>query len=95
MLLVHTAARDDVDLREIPEVFRPWVEGGKEWYNGVWADVLPFAGGVGKAYEGYGVDRTRGCLVLVRPDGHVMFVNDLESLEDLELLLDEVLVVQR
>lgn len=40
--------------------------------------------GDGKAYEGYGVDKERGALVAVRPDGYVGWVGGLEDIGELE-----------
>ena len=38
----------------------------------------------GRTYEGYGIDRVRGCVVVVRPDQHIAWVGELEGVKGLE-----------
>lgn len=41
--------------------------------------------GDSNAYEGYGVDKVRGCVVVVRPDQHVAWIGgsgDVDRLEE-------------
>ena len=48
--------------------------------------------GPAEAYEHLGIDRTRGCLVVVRPDQHVSYVGELEDIDKVELFLVGCLV---
>ncbi|KAF2125226.1 hypothetical protein P153DRAFT_349644 [Dothidotthia symphoricarpi CBS 119687] len=75
ILTVHAAPRVDVDLlRDFPDVLHPFSEETGWDYDAVFVDERSFHEGGGTAYEGFGVDRERGCVVVVRPDGYVAFI---------------------
>lgn len=38
----------------------------------------------GKGYETYGVDKVKGAIVVVRPDGYVGMIAPYEALDDLK-----------
>ncbi len=38
---------------------------------------------VGQGYDAYGIDRTEGALVVVRPDGYVAKVSSIEGVSEL------------
>lgn len=87
--LVHSALRTEVDIGNLPEIFRPPnVDTGFD-YDKVFVDNKSYHVGGGKAYDEYGVS-PRGCLVLLRPDQHVAFKGDLEDTGDLEHFLDSI-----
>ena len=48
--------------------------------------------GHGQAYERYGIDPVRGCVVLVRPDQHVAWIGELEDVQGLERYFTGILV---
>ena len=39
--------------------------------------------GGGNGYEKYGIDKTKGAIVVVRPDGYVGIVAPYESIDDI------------
>ncbi|KAI1080402.1 FAD binding domain-containing protein [Whalleya microplaca] len=80
VLLVHCARRADVEVvRDLHEVYHPF-DARLGWdYGAVFADEESYHDGYGRAYEGYGVDKERGALVVVRPDGYVGLVAGLEE----------------
>ena len=51
--------------------------------------------GHGEAYMGYGVDRKRGCVVVVRPDQYVGWIGEVEDVVDLGGYFEGILVPQR
>ena len=44
-------------------------------------DIYSRTGGEG--YEAYGIDRARGAVVIVRPDGYVGMIAPIEGVEEL------------
>lgn len=85
VLTVHAAPRVDVELlRDFPAVLHPF-DARTGWdYGKVFVDDESYHEGHGRAYEGYGVDRERGCVVAVRPDQYVGWVGELEDVAELE-----------
>lgn len=47
-----------------------------------------------EVYDSYGVDTKRGALVLVRPDGTIGMISNLEETTLLERFLQQVLVTE-
>ncbi|GKT55658.1 FAD binding domain protein [Colletotrichum tofieldiae] len=79
VLLVHTAPRDGVDmLRDLHETYHPF-DSKLGWdYDKVFADGETMYEEPQKAYEKYGVDRGKGAVVGLRPDGYVGLVTSLD-----------------
>ncbi|KAI0123613.1 FAD binding domain-containing protein [Xylariales sp. AK1849] len=79
VLLIHNAPRGDVDIiRDLHEVYHPF-DAKLGWdYDRVFVDEESYHEGHGEAYQGYGVDKERGALVVVRPDGYVGLVTGLQ-----------------
>lgn len=48
--------------------------------------------GHGEAYKNYGVDRLRGCVVAVRPDGYTGYIGELEDVEELGIYFGRCLL---
>ncbi|CCO32416.1 hypothetical protein BN14_06476 [Rhizoctonia solani AG-1 IB] len=65
---------------DVPESLRPY-------WDTVFLDDVSYAEseGGGKAYQSFGVG-PEGCLVLIRPDGHVAALASLEETQILEAL---------
>jgi len=88
LFTIHAAKRTSISLLELPEVFYgPWDEELGWDYWKVYVDDASLHEGPAEAYEQLGIDRTRGCLVVVRPDQHVSYVGELEGIEEVELFL--------
>jgi len=94
VLLVHAAPRDAVEpLRDLDEAYRPF-DARLGWeYDKVFVDAPSHHEGDGEAYRRYGVDRARGAVVLVRPDGYVGLVVEVgrEAQAEVERWFDGVL----
>ncbi|EKG16851.1 Monooxygenase FAD-binding protein [Macrophomina phaseolina MS6] len=86
ILMLHSSRREDVRLCKLPSTLSTHSK------SNVFADNVPYVGELGTAYQAYGVDRLEGCIVVVRPDGHVMYTGGLEDLEDLNKMLSDILL---
>ncbi|ODM21995.1 hypothetical protein SI65_02839 [Aspergillus cristatus] len=87
--LVDSASRTEVNIWNLPELFRPPDEDTGIDYGKVFADSESYHVGGGKAYYSYGIS-PQGCIVLLRPDQHVAFIGGLEDAGDLERFLESV-----
>ncbi|BFZ65156.1 hypothetical protein YB2330_006319 [Saitoella coloradoensis] len=71
-LSIHSAPRAEVEWFSFPPALR-------RTYNSLYVDDASYHEGHGHAYDFYGVHREKGCLVVLRPDGYVAFVGELED----------------
>ncbi|CAE6477828.1 unnamed protein product [Rhizoctonia solani] len=83
MFQVYTimlAKKENATYTDIPSSLRPY-------WDTVFIDDVAFAEkeGGGRVYQSFGVG-SKGCLVLVRPDGHVAALAPLETVEALQVL---------
>jgi phenol 2-monooxygenase len=93
ILTLHSSPRTSVEFfTHFPELLHPFSE-EKGWdYNKIFVDDVSYHEGVGDAYEGYGVDKEIGCVVVVRPDGYVAFRSEVEDVDGLERYFGGVLL---
>lgn len=87
--LVHSASRTEVNIWNLPEIFRPLDEDTGIDYGKVFADNESYHHNGGTAYYNYGIS-PQGCIVLLRPDQHVAFIGGLGDTYNLERLLESV-----
>ncbi|KAF7915395.1 hypothetical protein EAE99_010168 [Botrytis elliptica] len=92
ILMIHSAPRINIEFLDLPEIFHPWSTRDGYDYNKVYVDDLSYHEGYGKAYEGFGVDKKRGCMVLVRPDQYVSWIGELEDGGEVERFLEGFMV---
>ena len=78
ILTLHSSSRVDTELSSFPEIFRPFTDEGWDYWK-IFVDDMSYHEGHGHAYEGYGVDPERGCLVVVRPDGYVGWMGEIDD----------------
>ncbi|KAL1627065.1 hypothetical protein SLS54_002604 [Diplodia seriata] len=84
ILTVHSAPRKEAELlRDFPSLLHPFDEKRGWDYMKVYVDDESYHEGHGHAYEQYGVDAERGCVVAVRPDQYVGYVGGLEDVDGL------------
>ena len=90
LLLIHSAeVRHDVEHVEMADfhsTFFPFVEDEGHEYYIIQADAN------GAAHGFFGIDNTKGCLVLLRPDQHVGYIGELDDLEEATHYLDRILL---
>ena len=85
VLTIHSAKRIDTELlRDFPEILHPYDKHTGWDYNKVFVDDESYHEGFGNAYMNYGVDKERGCLVVVRPDQYVGWIGELEEFDQLQ-----------
>ncbi|KAM7214406.1 phenol hydroxylase [Rhypophila decipiens] len=95
VLTIHSSKRVDTELlRDFPAILHP-LDPHRGWdYDKVFVDDVSYHEGYGDAYKNYGVDRERGCVVVVRPDQYVAWVGELEDFEHLERYFAGCLVLR-
>lgn len=84
ILTIHAAPRVSMDLSDFPEVFHPYSESEGWDYWKIYVDDVSYHEGHGKAYENYGIDARRGCLVALRPDQHVGWIGEIEDIAEMD-----------
>ncbi|ERF71784.1 hypothetical protein EPUS_01699 [Endocarpon pusillum Z07020] len=84
VLTIHSAPRTAIELLDLPEIFHPFSEREGWDYWKVFVDDVSYHEGHGHAYQNYGVDPTRGCLVVLRPDQYVSWIGELEDVGEME-----------
>lgn len=84
LLTIHSAPRQQVEFHDFPVLLRPFDDEVGYDYNCIFVDVESYYEGHGHAYEGYGVDDVRGCVVVIRPDQYVAWIGELEDVQGLE-----------
>ncbi|TKA66996.1 hypothetical protein B0A49_04491 [Cryomyces minteri] len=97
ILTIHCGERQKVEMLDFPEIFHPFDEKSGWDYSKVFADAVSYheADADGKAYEKYGVNRRRGCIVVTRPDQYVGYVGELEDVGEVGKYFDGVLMPVR
>ncbi|KAF9887315.1 hypothetical protein FE257_010310 [Aspergillus nanangensis] len=90
--LVHSAPRLDVQLADLPLIFRPLSERTGYDYGRVFADNKGYQDGTGRAYKVYGI-ASEGCMVLLRPDQHCAYIGALEDTPALEAFFERFTTV--
>ncbi|KAK8207396.1 FAD binding domain-containing protein [Phyllosticta capitalensis] len=92
LLTIHSAPRESVELlRDFPAVLHPFDDESGWDYDKVWADVPSYHEGWDRAYEGLGIDRESGAVVVVRPDQYVAWVGSVDMTAELERFFAGVL----
>jgi phenol 2-monooxygenase len=85
ILTIHSSKRTDTELlRDFPDILHPFDKSLGWDYNKVYVDDESYHEGFGDAYKNYGVDKERGCVVIVRPDQYVAWIGDLEDEGEIE-----------
>ncbi|PYH47884.1 FAD binding domain protein [Aspergillus saccharolyticus JOP 1030-1] len=83
-ILVYAGPRAATELLGLPDLFHPFDDTWGWDYTRVFTDEGPYEPGCRGVYDGYGIDRDTGCVVLCRPDQHVAWVGGLDEVAELE-----------
>ncbi|KAL3461616.1 thioredoxin-like protein [Aspergillus heterothallicus] len=94
VITVHAAPRNQLDIFDFPEAFRPYGEIDDWNYENVFVDDLSYHEGHGKLYETFGIDPEKGCLIVLRPDQYVSYVRPLEDYEAVDRLFSGFMISQ-
>ncbi|PSN64160.1 putative phenol 2-monooxygenase [Corynespora cassiicola Philippines] len=91
ILTIHTSSRDGIEVSDLPQFLVQIVSKGLR-VDQVFIDN-PESNGFMRsdAYEGYGIDRLSGCIILLRPDRHIMYIGELEDGNKVEELMSGIL----
>ncbi|KAI1465824.1 putative phenol 2-monooxygenase [Daldinia caldariorum] len=93
VLTIHSAERVETNLMDFPEILHPYNPHTGWDYDKIFVDDVSYHEDTGKAYENYGVDKERGCVVVARPDQYVGWVGDLEDFKDLQRYFEGCLML--
>lgn len=94
VLTIHSGPRINIELLDLHAVFHPFDEKQGWDYDKVFVDDVSYHDGHGEAYRNYGVDRERGCVVIVRPDQYVAWVGSLEDVDDIDIFFSGFFIPQ-
>lgn len=76
-----------------PSIYQPTHKPyGVKDFDSLYCDEPSFHDGDGKAYTGYGIDPTVGCIVVVRPDQHVSGVYGMEDANEISGFFDSFML---
>ncbi|KAI4094928.1 MAG: hypothetical protein LQ344_001973 [Seirophora lacunosa] len=68
LLTIHSAPREQVEFHDFPSLLRPFDEEMGYDYDSIFVDDESYFEGHGHAYDGYGVDPTKGCVMTCSAD---------------------------
>lgn len=95
VLTVHASPRQDITIFDLPEAFRPWdQEAGWDYWK-VHVDDSSYHEGHGEAYKNYGIDKTTGCAVILRPDQYVSWIGEVDDYDSMDRFLSGFMIDQR
>ncbi|PSR71349.1 hypothetical protein PHLCEN_2v12778 [Hermanssonia centrifuga] len=88
LITISSSKKEQVDATDFPEVFRPHL-------NNILLDDEDMHARVAKGtgYDTYGIDRARGAVVVVRPDGYVGMVAPFEDVADIDQYFSSFMTV--
>ena len=92
IITIHASPRNQVELQELPEVLHPWNDDLGWDYWKVYADDADIHGEHGEAYRKCAVDKSKGSLVVVRPDGYVGMVTELTNLDSINVYFSGLMI---
>ena len=95
ILTIHSSPRQETNMLDLPDLLHPFDKKVGWAYEKVFVDDWSYHQGHGKAYEKWGVDAEKGCIVALRPDMYVGFIGEIEDIEGLEEYFCGVLVVRK
>lgn len=96
VLTIHAAHRPDIELFSLPEILRPFdPELGYDYWKCFCNNNHGEEGQFSDAYEEWGVDKNKGCVVVVRPDQHVSYICELEDIAQVGWYFSQILLPQK
>ena len=95
VLAVHASPRREVTVFDLPEVFRQYDEYDGWDYWKIFVDDESYHEGHGHLYENFGIDPSRGCAVILRPDSHVSYVGPMDAYEEMDRFFAGFMIPQK
>ncbi|KAI1423263.1 FAD binding domain-containing protein [Xylaria sp. FL1777] len=85
IILVLSSQRANVELQTIPDIFTP-VTGKWKLKDilRVFVDDISYDNTHGHAYEAYGIDPSKGALVVIRPDQYIARIDPLNNVDGID-----------
>jgi phenol 2-monooxygenase len=85
---IHSNTREQLDMQDFPapSLYPPY------GYDAIYADAPTYHSGHGLAYDKYGIDKNHGAIVVVRPDGYVGLVCNLEDTKQIDAYFNNALL---
>lgn len=83
ILTIHSSPRKKVELLALPNLFHPFSPEYGWDYDKVYVDDVSYHEGHGQIYAKHGINPSRGCVVIVRPDQYVSWIGELEDVDDM------------
>lgn len=94
LLSCHSSPRTETTIYDFPEVFRPWDEQDGWDYWKIHVDDQSYHEGHGHAYENYGIDTTKGCAIILRPDQYISWVGEFDDFDSMNTFFRGFMVDQ-
>lgn len=94
VVTIHSSPWKETEFFDFPEILRD-LDPTLGWdYGKIWCDdaCIWDRDCNGKGYAKWGVDRTRGVMLIVRPDQYIGWVGELEYIDEMTQYLDGVLI---
>ena len=79
VLAVHSSNRKDVDVFDLPAIFRPFSPTEGWDYAKIYVDDESYHEGHGEAYKNYGINAEKGCAIILRPDQYVSWIGEVDN----------------
>lgn len=95
VITVHASPRQEVTIFDLPEAFRPWDDESGWDYWKVYVDDSSYHEGHDEAYKNYGIDTTKGCAIILRPDQYVSWIGAVDDYDSMDMFLSGFMVDQR
>lgn len=93
-LLVHAAPLQTSEWDDFPEAWRPRNSRRVMDYWKIYADAETLHDKTGDGYQKYGIDPSKGALVVVRPDGYVSLVTapTVDGMKEVTSFFDNIMI---
>ncbi|GAB1201127.1 hypothetical protein APSETT444_010514 [Aspergillus pseudonomiae] len=89
-ITIHSARRGDIELMDLPDIFHPWSDQDGWDYWRAYADDESYHDGCGEVDKRCGIDREDSRVVIVRPDGYISLICELERADQISLFSDSL-----
>lgn len=92
ILTLHSSPRAETNVFDFPDLLRSSDDDMGWDYDKIFVDDVCYHHGHGFAYQNYGVDPKKGCVVILRPDQYVAYAGEIDDTESIERYFKGVLL---
>ncbi|KAB8338833.1 hypothetical protein FH972_021777 [Carpinus fangiana] len=93
--VIHSGDCSSVPMAAFHKTFVPYNSREGYAYDRVYADSTHADGREGQAYTGYGIDKQKGCVAVVRPDQHTAHICEIDDVGSLEAFFHGFMVPRK